>query len=58
MTADKKSKTQTNVIPNTACALSAVLRFHMTPSQIEDHGFNLNAIASFHCDSGHEIADW
>ena len=34
MTADKKSKAQTNVIPNNACALSAVLRFHMTRSQV------------------------
>jgi len=35
MTADKKTKTQMmSVIPNTACALSAVFRFHMTLSRV------------------------
>jgi hypothetical protein len=59
ITADKKTRAQTtSVIANTSCAFSAVLRFHMTPSQIEDHEFDLHALASSHCDSSHKICVW
>ena len=59
MTADKKTKLpMASVSPNTACTISAVLRFHMTPSQTEDHVFDLNAISSSHRDFGHTIYDW
>ena len=46
--AAKKTKPQMAiVIPKTSCAVCAVFRFHMTPSQIEDHVFRCKLAREF-----------